>query len=168
MAYIPSDRYLKGLVSEFSVAENSVFGKHKKVPFSNSGLLNHNSINDHSEKLVKEYQIQTPDIKTKSGKLSGGNAQRLILAREISSDPKAILACQPTRGLDVGAKQYIHEKLLEERNSGVGILLISTDLEEILTLSDRIAVIYEGEIMDTISAENAHVERLGMLMAGSV
>jgi simple sugar transport system ATP-binding protein len=167
LAYIPSNRYLRGVIGKFSVAENSVLGKHERRPFSFSGYLSINNILENAKDLVEEYQIKTPNIQTKVGKLSGGNAQRLILARELSAQPDVILACQPTRGLDVGATQYVHEKLLEQRNAGAGILLISADLEEIMKLCDRIAVIFEGKIMQILDREDAEVETLGLLMAGS-
>lgn len=166
LAYIPSDRYLRGVIRDFTVAENLVLGKHLYNPFSNKRRLEPQIITNHSEQLVEEYQIRTPSVTTAGGKLSGGNAQRLILARELSDEPTAILACQPTRGLDVGATEYVHKQLLEQRNRGTAILLISADLEEIMTLSDRIAVIFEGQIMGTRVTGQADVETLGLLMAG--
>lgn len=166
LAYIPSDRYLRGIVTGFTVAENLVLGKHYSEGFSARGRLHLRQIASHARKLVDQYQIRTPGIQTLGGKLSGGNAQRLILARELSAAPKAILACQPTRGLDVGATEYVHRQLSEQRNRGASILLISADLEEIMKLSDRIAVMYEGRIMGVVRPESTDMETLGLMMAG--
>ncbi len=166
LAYIPSDRYLRGIIRNFTVSENLMLGKHLKEPYSSHGFLRLKEINGHSTELVNEYQIRTPNISTKGGKLSGGNAQRLILARELSSKPEVIVACQPTRGLDVGAIEFVHGKLLEQRNSGVGVLLISADLDEVIKLSDRIAIIYQGRIMSALITSETKKETLGLLMAG--
>jgi simple sugar transport system ATP-binding protein len=168
LAYIPSDRYLRGVVRTFSVSENLVLGQHTRTPFAQRGVFNNQSIANHARERVKEFDIRTPDTATLGGKLSGGNAQRLILARELGADPKLIVACQPTRGLDVGATEYVRNALLEQRNQGVGVLLISADLEEIMTLSDRIAVLYEGEIVGILDCEEAEVSTIGMMMAGGV
>ena len=167
LAHIPSDRYRRGLVSSFSVAENLVLGHHKSKPFAEKyGLLNLSAIFQGAERLVEEFQIRTPGISTPGGKLSGGNAQRLILARELDKKPEVILACQPTRGLDVGAIENVHNRLLNQRSQGTAILLFSAELEEIMTLSDRIAVLYEGEIMGIMPRQEANVETLGLMMAG--
>ncbi len=167
LAYIPSDRYLRGIIRDFSVSENLVLGQHTRDPFARRGIFDRQGIAHHAQALVKEYNVRTPDIATLGGKLSGGNAQRLILARELASNPRLILACQPTRGLDVGATEYVRNKLLEQRNQGVGILLISADLEEIMLLSDRIAVLFEGEIVGTVPCEGADVDSIGLMMAGA-
>jgi simple sugar transport system ATP-binding protein len=116
--------------------------------------------------LIRKFQVKTPSRETPAKSLSGGNIQKVVLAREISSQPEVILAAQPTRGLDIGATEYVRGQLLEQRCRGVGVLLISEDLDEILALSDRIAVIYEGQIMDILPREDATPERLGLLMAG--
>jgi simple sugar transport system ATP-binding protein len=166
LAYIPSDRYLRGLVRSFSVAENLVLGQHGRSPFAQRGVFDRESITDYAQERVEKFNIRTPDIETLGGKLSGGNAQRLILARELGAGPRLILACQPTRGLDVGATEYVRSALLEQRNQGAGVLLISADLEEIMTLSDRIAVLYEGEIVGIVDCEEAEVAAIGMMMAG--
>jgi general nucleoside transport system ATP-binding protein len=168
IAHIPSDRYRRGIIPSFTVAENLVLGHHKNKPFSRGGgILNPTAITNTAERLVKEFQIRTPSITTHGSSLSGGNAQRLILARELDKEPKTILACQPTRGLDVGAIENVHQRLLNQRDQGVAILLISAELEEILMLCDRIAVIYEGEIMGIIPRSDANVETLGLMMCGS-
>lgn len=167
LAYTPSDRYLRGLVKGFSVSENLILGQHWIRPYSNRGVFAQSAVVQHAKELVNEYRIHTPGIDTPAGSLSGGNAQRLIMARELSSDPRVILACQPTRGLDVGATEYVRNQLLRQRNGGAAVLLISADLEEIMILSDRISVLFEGEIVGTLSSDKAEVELLGHMMAGS-
>ena len=164
---LPSDRYLRGLVKGFSVSENLILGQHWIRPYSNRGVFAQSAVVQHAKELVNEYRIHTPGIDTPAGSLSGGNAQRLIMARELSSDPRVILACQPTRGLDVGATEYVRNQLLRQRNEGAAVLLISADLEEIMILSDRILVLFEGEIVGTLSSDEADVELLGHMMAGS-
>lgn len=168
LAYIPSDRYKRGIIANFSISENLILGQHRNTNFDKQkGILDLNAISQNAMRLVHDFQIRTPGIKALGGKLSGGNAQRLILAREIDKTPTVILACQPTRGLDVGAIENVHTRLLAQRKRGAGILLVSTELEEILALSDRIAVLYEGEIMGIFDREEAKVETLGLLMAGA-
>jgi simple sugar transport system ATP-binding protein len=123
-------------------------------------------IYEHSDKLIEQYRIKTPSRATLAKNLSGGNIQKVLLARELSRSPRAIVAAQPTRGLDIGASEYVHEQLLDQRKKGTAILLISEDLDEILALADRIAVIYEGKIMDVLPRKTAVKEDLGLLMAG--
>lgn len=123
-------------------------------------------INEHADRLIKQFRIKTPSRKTLAKSLSGGNIQKVLLARELSREPRAIIAAQPTRGLDIGASEYVREQLLQERKKGTAILLISEDLDEILALADRIAVIYEGRIMDVLPRETATKEDIGLLMAG--
>lgn len=159
---IPEDRH-ESVVDEMSVAQNMAL-EHLDE-FKKNGMLNHRRIREHAETLIAEYQIKASP-KDKIRTLSGGNMQKVILARVIERNPKAIVVAQPTRGLDVGATEYVRRKLVEQRAKGAAILLISEDLDEILELSDRIAVIYEGEIMGVLSAEEADTERLGLLMSG--
>jgi simple sugar transport system ATP-binding protein len=166
LAYIPEERMRDGMIKNFSVAENLILREHHKQPFSRSGFLNLRDISNHADKLITKFQVKTPSQDTLAKNLSGGNIQKMVLAREISRDPRVIIAAQPTRGLDIGATEYVREQLLEQRHQGVAIMLISEDLDEILALSDRIAVIYEGQIMDILLRENATPERLGLLMAG--
>jgi simple sugar transport system ATP-binding protein len=159
---IPEDRH-ESVVTEMTVAQNMAL-EHLNE-FVKNGMLNHRHIRRHAEKLITEYQIKaSPDDRIRT--LSGGNMQKVILARVIERHPKVIVVAQPTRGLDVGATEYVRGKLLEQRDKGAAILLISEDLDEILALSDRIAVIYEGEIMDIIPAGQADTEQLGLLMSG--
>ena len=166
LSYIPEERMRDGMIKNFSVAENMVLREHHKQPFSRSGFLNLRGIADHSDELIKKFRVKTPSHDTLAKNLSGGNIQKVVLAREFSRNPRVILAAQPTRGLDIGATEYVREQLLEQRRKGVAVMLISEDLDEILALSDRIAVIYEGQIMDIVPRESATSEKLGLLMAG--
>ena len=166
LSYIPEERMRDGMIKDFTVAENLILREHHKKPFSNQGMLNLKAIEKHSDKLINNFQIKTPSQDTLAKSLSGGNIQKVVVARELSREPRVIVAAQPTRGLDVGATEYVRERLLEERKSGTAVMLISEDLDEILALADRIAVIYEGQIMGVIPREEASPEKLGLLMAG--
>ncbi len=164
--YIPEERMHDGVVQEFSVAENIILEDHIRRPYSNGLFLDFKAIAQRSQQLVQEFRVKTPSIDTPIKSLSGGNIQKVILARELSTDPKVLIAAQPTRGVDIGATEYIHQRLLEQRAKGTAILLISEDLDEILALSDRIAVLYEGEIMGVVRREETNAEELGLMMAG--
>ena len=166
LSYIPEERMRDGMISEFTVAENIILREHHKMPYSRYGFLNLRDISKHADELIKQFRVKTPSQETHVKNLSGGNIQKVVLAREISRSPRAIIAAQPTRGLDIGATEYVREQLLAERRKGAAIMLISEDLDEILALSDRIAVIYEGQIMDIVPCEEATPEKLGLLMAG--
>ncbi|MGZ9235807.1 MAG: hypothetical protein ACXW4E_09805, partial [Anaerolineales bacterium] len=166
LSYIPEERMRDGMIKNFSVAENMILREHHKQPFSRSGFLNLRDISSHSDELIKKFRVKTPSHDTLAKNLSGGNIQKVVIAREFSRAPRVIVAAQPTRGLDIGATEYVREQLLEQRRKGVAVMLISEDLDEILALSDRIAVIYEGQIMDIVPRENATPEKLGLLMAG--
>jgi general nucleoside transport system ATP-binding protein len=142
-------------------------GFHLSEPFAkNKTLVNPKAIRKFANDSIKEFDIATPSPRQISKKLSGGNLQKLILAREFSQETKFLIASQPTRGLDVGSTEYVRRKILEQKRKGAGVLLISEDLDEVLNLSDRIAVIFKGELMDIIDAKNANIEQLGLLMAG--
>jgi simple sugar transport system ATP-binding protein len=159
---IPEDRH-ESVVNDMTVAQNMAL-EHLNE-FVQNGMLNRRQIREHAENLIAEYQIKAaPGDKIRT--LSGGNMQKVILARVIERQPKVIIVAQPTRGLDVGATEYVRSKLLEQRDQGAAILLISEDLDEILELADRIAVIYEGEIMEILPTIEADTERLGLLMSG--
>ena len=166
LSYIPEERMKDGMIRNFNISENLVLREHHKMPFSKHGFLQMSYINDHADRLIEQYRVKTPSKKTLAKSLSGGNIQKVLLARELSREPRAIVAAQPTRGLDIGASEYVHEQLLMERKKGTAILLISEDLDEILALADRIAVIYEGKIMDILPRETATKEDIGLLMAG--
>ncbi|MBN1145862.1 MAG: ABC transporter ATP-binding protein [Anaerolineales bacterium] len=166
LSYIPEERMRDGMIRDFSLSENLILREHNKPPYSRSGFLNLKWIAQHSEELIKSFNVKTPSRETLAKNLSGGNIQKLILARELSRKPRVLVAAQPTRGLDIGATEYVHKRLLEQRQEGTAILLISEDLDEILALSDRIAVIYEGQIMGIVERDRATPEQLGLLMAG--
>jgi simple sugar transport system ATP-binding protein len=164
---VPEDRQKRGLILDFSVMENLMLGSHDKPPFaSNFVRINIEEACSYAERLIEEFSIKTPDKDTLAQHLSGGTQQRVVLAREFSRHPKLIVASQPTRGLDIGATEYVHGKLVEIRNHGCAVLLISADLDEIWALSDRIAVIYEGRIVAVKDPEKTNESELGLLMAG--
>jgi simple sugar transport system ATP-binding protein len=165
VAYIPESRELDGLVGTFSIAENLVLDTHGLTPFSRVGQLSASKISDNATKLKTEFDIRAQSIYDTANSLSGGNKQKVVLARELSRQVKLVVACQPTRGLDVGSIEFVHERLLAERNSGRAVLLISTELDEVAALADRIAVIYSGEILGIVDA-NVSREKLGLMMAG--
>ena len=166
LSYIPEERMRDGIIKNFTVAENMILREHNQYPFSQNGLLKSKEITAHADALIDQFQVKTPSQNTLAKSLSGGNIQKIILAREISRNPRTIVAAQPTRGLDIGATEYVREQLIVQRNKGAGVLLISEDLDEIFALSDRIAVIYEGKIVDILSREEYSKEKVGLLMAG--
>jgi general nucleoside transport system ATP-binding protein len=166
LGYVPEDRLHVGTIPSFKIWENLLLKDHANAPFAKAGLLNAELIRSHSESLVASYGIRTPDLETATGKLSGGNIQRLILAREISRQPKVLVAAYPTRGLDIGAAEYVHEMLINASREGMGVILISEELEEVQKLSDRVAVFFDGRIMDVLMVEAADEKTLGFLMAG--
>ncbi|MEZ0537339.1 ABC transporter ATP-binding protein [Caldicellulosiruptoraceae bacterium PP1] len=167
IGYIPPDRQLDGLVLSFTLSENIVLKTYYKKPYSNNGFLNYKKINSDSDELIKQFDVRPPDYKLFAKNLSGGNQQKVILAREISQNPDLLIAVQPTRGMDVGAIEFIHKKLIELRDQGKAVILVSLELEEIMALSDRIAVMYSGKIMDTLDAKKATREDIGLLMTGT-
>jgi len=166
LAYVPEDRKRVGTIGTFSVAENSILKSHTRAPFAGKLLLRRRSIAEHARCLVQEYDIRTHGIDVEARTLSGGNLQKLILAREVSRSASVLVAMQPTRGLDIQATEFTHRKLLELRDSGMAVLLISADLDEVLALSGRVAVLYEGRLMDVLPAELANKQSVGLLMAG--
>jgi simple sugar transport system ATP-binding protein len=167
LGHIPEDRRKRGLVLEFSVAENLVLATYDRPPFATGLNLNQGTVRRHAERLVKEFDIRTPDPETPAASLSGGNQQKVIVAREIDREPDVLIAAQPTRGLDVGAIEFVHERLVAERDRGKAVLLVSFELDEILALSDRLAVMYEGRIVAVLPAGEANEELLGLLMSGA-
>ncbi len=166
LAYIPEERMKDAVIQNFTVAENEILRDHGRRPFARNGFQNLRVIASFADKLIEGFQIKTPSRDTRVKNLSGGNIQKVVLARELSREPRVLIAAQPTRGVDIGATQYVHSLLLEQREQGNAVLLISEDLDEIMALSDRIAVIFEGRIMDVVDSESATPERLGLLMAG--
>lgn len=168
MGFIPQDRIMEGLVPGFSVAENLILGFQDAAPYSRHGILNSRAIREFAERSIDDFEIATPSTSHKTSYLSGGNLQRVILARELSHEPKALVANQPTRGLDVSAIEYVHRRLLDQAARGTGILLFSEDLDEILALSDRIAVMHRGKIVGLFDATEATREAIGLCMTGVV
>lgn len=166
VAYIPEKRNVDGLIKEFSVAENLIMRDLDQEIYSKNAFLNMDNIAKRSTELVKTFNVKTPSIETPIKSLSGGNAQKVILAREISRRPKVLIAAQPTRGVDIGATEYIHDCIIEQRGEGTATLLISEDLDEIFALSDRIAVIFHGEIMGVVDRKDATLQQIGLMMAG--
>lgn len=165
IAHIPEDRHTTGLALNWSLKKNLVLKKFDRAPFSKNGLLNQKAIDENWEKAQKEYQIKASSGDDLARALSGGNQQKVILARELDDHPEVVIANQPTRGLDIGASEYVRQKILDARNEGAAVLLVSADLEEIFQLSDRIAVIYGGKIMGIVPA-GTDTETIGMLMMG--
>ena len=166
LAYIPEERMRDGAIRDFSVEENVFLHEHGSPEYSRGIFLDLPKMAAHAQELVDQYAIKTPNLDTPIKNLSGGNIQKLIMARELSRRPNILIAAQPTRGVDIGATEYIHKRLLEQRQMGTAILLISEDLDEIRALSDRIAVIYEGSIIGIVDRNQATVEQIGLMMAG--
>lgn len=167
MSYIPEERMVDGAIREFTVAENFILQDYDQKPFARIGLFfDFRAIRDTCNEAIHAYEIKTPGTDTPVKNLSGGNIQKLILARELSRNPRVLVAAQPTRGVDIGATEYIHHRLLAERAKRTAILLISEDLDEILALSDRIAVVYEGRIVGIVPRADVNIRQLGAMMAG--
>ncbi|MCD5002272.1 ABC transporter ATP-binding protein [Enterococcus saccharolyticus] len=167
VGHVPEDRHKYGLVLDMSLAENIALQTYYQEPFSNMGVLNYTEINDHARDLIQEFDVRTVNEVVPAKALSGGNQQKAIIAREIYRDPELLIVANPTRGLDVGAIEFIHKRLIEQRDRFKAVLLISFELEEILNVSDRIAVIHDGEIVGVVKPEETSEQELGLLMAGS-
>jgi len=168
MAHIPDDRIGAGLIADFSIEENLILGLEESPPYRKGLFLDKKYIRQNADESVSQYDIVTPSVKQRTSFLSGGNLQKVILARELRQSIKVLIANQPSRGLDVGVIEYVHKQLLEMRRHEVGILLISEDLDEIFTLSDRIAVMFKGKILKIFDANEADIKSIGLLMAGIV
>lgn len=166
VAHISEDRHKRGLVLDYTVEENLIMGYHDEKPFAKGGVLNFKSIEEHSNDLIPKFDIRTPSKEVLAKSLSGGNQQKIVVAREFYLDPDLLIASQPTRGVDVGAIEFIHRQIIELRDRQKAVLLISAELQEIMSLSDRIAVMYEGEIVDIVDAKTATEAELGLMMAG--
>ncbi len=167
-AHIPEDRQQDGLVLSATIADNMVLNTYYLDPFAKGVVIQENQVRDNAEKIINNFDVRTPSALIPVGSLSGGNQQKVIVGREFSRPIKFLIAAQPTRGLDVGSIEYIHNRLLEKREDGCAILLVSTELDEIMELSDRIAVMFDGEIIAIVDAEGATKEQIGLLMAGVV
>lgn len=166
VAHVPEDRQADGLVLSYPVADNMVLNTYYLPPFAKRAVIQQDEVGKAASELVKQFDVRTPGIGTPASSLSGGNQQKVIVAREFSRPIKLLIASQPTRGLDVGSIEYIHSRILEKRDTGCAVLLISTELDEIMALSDRIAVMYRGKIIATVDALHVNKEYLGLLMAG--
>jgi simple sugar transport system ATP-binding protein len=166
VAHVPEDRQQDGLVLSFSVQDNLVLNTYYVPPFAEGAVLQREEIEDAAQERVRLFDVRAPAVSVPVSNLSGGNQQKVIVAREFSRPISLLIASQPTRGLDVGSIEYIHNRIIEKRDEGCAVLLVSPELDEILSLSDRIAVMYRGELIATLSAEEATKEKLGLLMAG--
>jgi len=167
LAHIPEDRQRHGLVMSYSIGDNMALCDYYRAPFSKNGMMQPKALDENARQLIQAFDVRTPSSFVNAGKLSGGNQQKVIVARELSRDVKLVIANQPTRGLDVGSIEYIHSEIIKMRDRGVGVLLISAELDEIMALSDRIAVMYRGNIVATVDAKKVSREQLGLWMAGA-
>lgn len=166
VGHIPEDRHKRGLVLDFTVSENMVLQTYYKEPFSKGFMIQFDEMDRYANRLIEEFDVRTPSQHVPMRTLSGGNQQKAIIAREVDRDPDFLIAAQPTRGLDVGAIEFIHRRLIEQRDKGKAVLLVSLELDEVLKLSDRVAVIYEGKIVGWVDPKQSNEEELGLLMAG--
>jgi general nucleoside transport system ATP-binding protein len=167
VAHIPEDRGRDGLISEMSVAENYILDSYHKAPYSKRGIFDLEAVRERAAQGVKDFDVRTPSIDTFAGSLSGGNQQKVVVAREFSVPVQLVIAAQPTRGLDVGSIEYIHRHLVEQRDAGAAILIVSTELDEVLAVGDRIAVMFDGRIVGILDGDDATYENLGLLMGGA-
>jgi ABC-type uncharacterized transport system ATPase subunit len=165
VAYVPEDRTEDGLVGPFSVAENLILDMYNRPPFASGGNLQLSAIEKNAEERIAEFDVRTPSAETPAGSLSGGNQQKVILARELGREHKVLIASQPTRGLDVGSIEFVHRRIVNQRDHGVAVVIVSSELDEIYALADRIAVMYEGKITGFRGPDVPNAE-LGRLMAG--
>ncbi len=163
---IPEDRQKRGLVMDYTVAENMILENYHNKPFSNNGVLNFPKIKEFAKRLIYKFDVRPTNEMAKAKELSGGNQQKVIIAREITNDPDLLIAAQPTRGLDVGAIEFVHKSLVDQRDRNKAVLLVSLELDEVMNVSDRIAVIYEGKIVGILDANEADENTLGLMMAG--
>ena len=168
IAHVPEDRQRMGLVTDFNASENIIFGYHHKAPFSNASIMMGSDILNHSRKIMQEYDVRPVSPYLKTSNFSGGNQQKIILSRELNKDPKVLLVGQPTRGVDIGAIEFIHQRIIDMRDKGAAILLVSVELEEILSLSDRIVVMFDGSLVGEKINQNVTDREVGLLMAGII
>lgn len=166
-AHIPEERMTQGLVMNFSASENMVINCYDRPPFTKNHIFDSRAVKENGKKLVEEYDVRPRNPEALARSFSGGNQQKIIIAREISQNPKLVVAVQPTRGLDIGASQFVHTKLLESKEKGAGVLVISADLDEVLAVSDRVLVINEGEIMGEFVPGTISYGEIGLMMGGT-
>lgn len=167
IAHIPSDRHKHGLILDYTLQENMILKVYDQTPYAEKGLLNREAIAEYTNRLMTEFDVRAGQgASALARSLSGGNQQKAIVGREIDLNPELLLAVQPTRGLDVGAIEYIHRRIVEQRDKGKAVLLVSLELDEILNLADRIAVIYNGELVGLVDAKTTNEHEIGLMMAG--
>jgi len=166
MAYVPEDRQERGLVMDFDLVRNALLGSQHDPKFTANGRIDWETAREHAEYLIDAYDVRPPDPGAKAASLSGGNQQKFVVGRELERDPRVLIASHPTRGVDVGSTEFIHERLLALRRAGVAVVLVSSKLDEVRGLSDRLAVMYEGEFVDVVNPEETTEEEIGLLMAG--
>ena len=168
LAYVPQDRLETGLILEYSISENLILDRWYTDEYSGKIFLKQGEMREFAKKVVTDFEVKTPGIDLPVNSMSGGNLQKVLMARELARNPKVLVVHNPTRGLDIGAAEYIHKQIVKQRDNGVGVLMISLDLDEILTVCDRIAVIYEGKILAVMDRKDADVEQIGLMMGGKV
>ena len=167
VAHIPEDREKHGLVMSYTLADNMVLNNYYHKPYANNIFMDQKAINVHGEELVEQFDVRPPNAMSHASKLSGGNKQKVIVAREFSRPTQLLVAAQPTRGIDVGSIEFIHNQIVAQRDQGVAVMVVSAELDEVLGLADRVAVMFDGKIVATLDAEDATREKVGLLMAGS-
>ena len=163
---MPEDRNEDGLVGNFTIANNLILDVHDKAPYSSGGVLKPSVIKESAEKNVEQFDVRTTSINATAGSLSGGNQQKVVLARELSRPLKLLIASQPTRGLDVGSIEFVHNRIVQERDNGAAVVIVSSELDEVVALADRIAVMYHGRIVGIVPP-NTSRDTLGLMMAGA-
>jgi simple sugar transport system ATP-binding protein len=166
VAHVPEDRERDGLVASYSIADNLVLNRFDEAEFSRRGVRQSGPIKKLAGSLVDKFDVRTPSIETRAGSLSGGNKQKLVIARELAWEPELLIAAQPTRGVDVGSIEFIHNQIVQARDNGAAVLLVSAELDEVLGLADRVAVIYAGKIVAVLDQKDAERNKVGRLMAG--
>lgn len=168
LIHIPEDRHKRGIILPFSVAENCILHEYNMAPFARNGFLSFRQISRYAWDLAEKFAVRLSDVEEAIANLSGGNQQKVVVARELQRKPRFLLVNQPTRGIDVGATEFVLQQILAQKNAGSAILLISTELEELFALSDRILVMYEGQIVGEVPAKRELIEEVGLMMAGKM
>ncbi|WP_115864992.1 ABC transporter ATP-binding protein [Halorussus litoreus] len=166
IAYVPEDRQEEGLVQDYDLVRNALLGNQTVAPYVENGFVDWGAVRTHAEDIVEQYDVQPPNAEAEAGSLSGGNQQKFVVGRELEHQPDLVVASHPTRGVDIGSIEFIHERLFEMRDAGMAVLLVSSKLDEVQKLSDRIAVMYEGEFVGMVDPDEVTEEELGLLMAG--
>jgi simple sugar transport system ATP-binding protein len=167
VGHIPADRQRMGIILELPISDNLVLSRFDQAPYARAIVRDLDAVREHATKVIADFDIRAPGPDTPAGSLSGGNQQKVVVARELSERPTLLIAAQPTRGVDVGSIEFIHRRIVEQRDSRHGVLLVSSELDEILSLADRVAVMYRGRIVATLEGDEIDRERIGLLMAGA-